>query len=66
MKMQDLLAGVENEEKVGMKSQFVKKCLKAVVFACRIMPSLHVYLINECRKKIYCIITDTHLTGQLV
>jgi len=66
MKMRDQLAGVENEGKVSMESQFVKKCLKAVVFMCWIIPSLHVYLINECKKKIYCIITDTQLTAQLV
>jgi len=49
--MQDQLAGVENEGKVSIENQFVKKCLKAVVFVCRIIPSLHVYLINECKKE---------------
>jgi len=66
MKMRDQLAGVQNDGKVSMENQLVKKCLKAIVFVYRIMPSLYVYLINECRKKIYCIITDTQLTAQLV
>jgi len=47
MKIRDQLAGVKNEGKVSMESQFVKKCLKAVVCVCRIIPSLQVYLINE-------------------
>jgi len=43
MKMRDQLAGLENEGKVSMENQFVKKCLKAVVLMYRIIPVLHVY-----------------------
>jgi len=49
-----------------MEIQFVKKCLKAIIFVCRIIPSLHIYLINECKEKIFCIITETQSTAQLV
>ena len=38
MKMRDQIAGVENAGKVSMESQSVKKCLKAVVFVCRVIP----------------------------
>ena len=40
MKMRDQIAGVENAGKVSMESQSVKKCLKVVVFVCRIIPSV--------------------------
>ena len=40
MKMQDQIAGVENAGKVSMESQSVKKCLKVVVFVCRVIPSV--------------------------
>ena len=40
MKMRDQIAGVENAGKVSMESQSVKKCLKVVVFVCRVIPSL--------------------------
>jgi len=40
MKMRDQFAGVENAGKVSMKSQSVKKCLKVVVFVCRVIPSV--------------------------
>jgi len=33
-------AGVENAGKVSMESQSVKKCLKVVVFVCRVIPSV--------------------------
>ena len=32
--------GVENAGKVSMESQSVKKCLKVVVFVCRVIPSV--------------------------
>ena len=38
MKMRDQIAGVENAGKVSMESQRVKKCLKVVVFVCRVIP----------------------------
>jgi len=38
MKMRDQFAGVKNAEKVSMESQSVKKCLKVVVFVCRVIP----------------------------
>ena len=40
MKMRDQIAAVENAEKVSMESQSVKKCLKVVVFVCRVIPSV--------------------------
>jgi len=40
LKMRDQFAGVENAEKVSMESQSVKKCLKVVVFMCRVIPSV--------------------------
>ena len=40
MKMWDQIAGVENAGKVSMESQSVKKCLKVVVFVCRVIPSV--------------------------
>ena len=40
MKMRDQFAGVENAGKVSMESQSVTKCLKVVVFVCRIIPSV--------------------------
>ena len=39
-KMRDQIAGVENAGKVSMESQSVKKCLKVVVFVCRVIPSV--------------------------
>jgi len=45
-KMRDMLnlrhqiAGVETAGKVCMESQSVKKCLKVVVFVCRVIPSV--------------------------
>jgi len=39
MKMRDQIARVENAGKVSMESQSVKKCLKVVVFVCRVIPS---------------------------
>ena len=45
LKMRDMnlrhqIAGVENAGKVSMESQSVKKCLKVVVFVCRVIPSV--------------------------
>jgi len=40
MKMQDQIVGVENAGKVSMERQSVKKCLKVVVFVCRVIPSV--------------------------
>jgi len=40
MKMRDQSAGVENAGKVSMESQSEKKCLKVVVFVCRVIPSV--------------------------
>ena len=40
MKMRDQTAGVETAGKVSMESQSVKKCLKVVVFVCRVIPSV--------------------------
>ena len=40
MKVRDQIAGVENAGKVSMESQSVKKCLKVVVFVCRVIPSV--------------------------
>ena len=40
MKMRDQFARVENAEKISMESQSVKKCLKVVVFACRVILSV--------------------------
>jgi len=40
IKMRDQIAGVENTGKVSMESQSVKKCLKVVVFVCRVIPSV--------------------------
>jgi len=40
LKMRDQFAGVENAGKVSMESQRVKKCLKVVVFMCRVIPSV--------------------------
>jgi len=40
MKLRDQIAGVENAGKVSMESQSVKKCLKVVVFVCRVIPSV--------------------------
>ena len=40
MKMWDQFAGVENARKVSIVSQSVKKCLKVVVFVCRVIPSV--------------------------
>jgi len=40
MKMRDQITGVENAGKVSMESQSVKKCLKVVVFVCRVIPSV--------------------------
>jgi len=34
------ICGVENAGKVTMESQSVKKCLKVVVFVCRVIPSI--------------------------
>ena len=56
MKMRDQIAGVENAGKVSMESQSVKKCLKVLVFVCRVIPSVQVYLINECETELYWII----------
>jgi len=52
MKMRDQIAGVENAGKVSMESQSVKKCLKVslVVFVCRVIPSVLVYLINDVKR----------------
>ena len=41
MKMRDQIAGVETAGKVSMESQSVKKCLKVVVFVCRVIPSVY-------------------------
>jgi len=38
MKMRHQIAGVETAGKVSMESQSVKKCLKVVVFVCRVIP----------------------------
>ena len=40
MKMRHQFARVENAGKVTMESQSVKKCLKVVVFVCRVIPSV--------------------------
>ena len=45
LKMRDMnlrhqFAGVENAGKVSMESRSVKKCLKVVVFVCRVIPSV--------------------------
>jgi len=40
MKMRDQFAGVENAGKVSMESRGVKKCLKVVVFVCRVILSV--------------------------
>ena len=40
MKMRDQIAGMETAGKVSMESQTVKKCLKVVVFVCRVIPSV--------------------------
>ena len=40
MKMRDQIAGVETAGKVSMESHSVKKCLKVVVFVCRVIPSV--------------------------
>ena len=40
MKMRHQFARVENAGKVSMESQSVKKCLKVVVFVCRVIPSV--------------------------
>ena len=40
MKMRDQIAGMETAGKVSMESQSVKKCLKVVVFVCRVIPSV--------------------------
>ena len=40
MKMRDQIAGVETAGKVSMESQSVKKCLKVVVFVCRVIPAV--------------------------
>jgi len=40
LKMRDQFAGVENTGKVSMESQSVKKCLKVIVFVCRVIPSV--------------------------
>jgi len=40
MNLRDRFAGVENAGKVSMESQSVKKCLKVVVFVCRVIPSV--------------------------
>jgi len=40
MKMRDEFAGVEIAGKVSMESQIVKKCLKVVVFVCRVIPAV--------------------------
>ena len=48
--MRDQIAGVENAGKVSMESQSVKKCLKVVVFVCRVIPSVKVYLINDVKR----------------
>ena len=40
MKMRDQIAEVETAGKVSMESQSVKKCLKVVVFVCRVIPSV--------------------------
>jgi len=50
MKMRNQFAGVENAGKVSMESQSVKKCLKVVVFICRVIPSVLVYLINDVKR----------------
>jgi len=50
MKMRDQFARVENAGKVSMESQSVKKCLKVVVFVCRVIPSVLVYLINDVKR----------------
>ena len=50
MKMRHHVAGVENAGKVSMESQRVKKCLKVVVFVCRVIPSVYVYLINDVKR----------------
>jgi len=54
--MRDQFAGVENAGKVSMESHSVKKCLKVVVFVCRVIPSVEVYLINERETELYWII----------
>ena len=40
LKMRDQFAGEEKAGKVSMESQSVKKCLKAVAFMCRVIPSV--------------------------
>jgi len=45
LKMRDMnlrhqIAGVETAGKVSMECQSVKKCLKVVVFVCRVIPSV--------------------------
>ena len=40
MNLRHQFARVENAGKVSMESQSVKKCLKVVVFVCRVIPSV--------------------------
>ena len=42
-------------EKLVWKAK-VWKCLKVVVFVCKVIPSVQVYLINECETELYWII----------
>jgi len=44
MKMRDQIAGVETAGKVSMESQSVKKCLKVVVFVCRVILSVYTHI----------------------
>jgi len=60
MKMRDQFAWVENAGKVSMESQSVKKCLKLVVFVCRVIPSVKLYLIDECETELYWIIGQNY------
>jgi len=52
VKMRDQFAGVKNAGKVSMESQSAKKCLKVLAFVCRVIPSVQVYLINECETEL--------------
>ena len=40
MNLRHQIAGVETARKVSMESHSVKKCLKVVVFVCRVIPSV--------------------------
>jgi len=48
-----------------MESQSLKKCLKVVVFVCKVIPSVQVYLINECETELYWIIGQDYCWNYL-